>query len=97
MPFQWDNEKDITNQAIHEGVTFEEAATVFGDPLREDFADPDHSGEEDRFITVGYSSRNRLLLVSYTERDRDVRIISARKADKQEQKDYANGNSGDRF
>jgi uncharacterized DUF497 family protein len=70
------------------GVTFEEAATVFGDPLAAIFDDEVHSEEEQREIIIGHSAKNRLLLVCFTERAEAVRIISARRATKQERKDY---------
>jgi uncharacterized DUF497 family protein len=67
------------NERRHD-VTFEEAATVFADPLAETYSDPDHSAHEARELTKGYSSRGRLLVVAHTDRDGRVRIISARRA-----------------
>ena len=87
MEFEWDPEKAIKNQTKH-GVSFQEAATVFGDPLALTFFDPDHSEEEDRFLTFGHSSDSRLLVVSHTDRDDRVRIISARRATRKERKSY---------
>ncbi len=87
MEFEWDKDKAALNKKKH-GVTFEEAATVFGDPLAAIFDDPVHSQEEDREILIGHSSRNRLLVVCFTERAEAVRLISARRATKQERKDY---------
>lgn len=83
MTFEWDRQKAKLNLSKH-GVSFEEAQTVFDDPLYIDFYDPDHSEDEDRYIIVGQSSNRRVLLVSYTERSDNIRIISARKVTKQE-------------
>jgi len=68
--------------------TFEEAATVFGDPLGKIVADPRHSAAENRWVLLGVSKRSRLLAVMYTERAEKVRIISARKATRPEKRDY---------
>ena len=67
MDFEWNPEKAERNLAKH-GVTFHEAATVFGDPLALTFSDPDHCDEEDRFLTFGHSSEGHLLVVSHTDR-----------------------------
>lgn len=84
LKFEWGEDKAAANLAKH-GVSFEEAATVFGDPLAITFADPDHSQGEARLLTFGVSSlRKRLLVVAHTERGRKVRIISARRATKRE-------------
>ncbi|MBI3823324.1 MAG: BrnT family toxin [Planctomycetes bacterium] len=85
--FEWDSTKAKRNLAKH-GVSFDEAATVFRDKLAAIFPDPDHSDDEQREIIVGNSDRNRLLVVSFTERGDRVRIISARKANKRERQDY---------
>jgi len=86
VTFEWDNDKSKTNLKKHK-VSFDEASTVFGDPLAKIFFDEDHSADETREIIVGYSDRKRLLLVSFTERRVDVvRIISARVATKNERK-----------
>jgi uncharacterized protein len=87
--FVWHEEKDRTNRRKH-GVSFEEAQTVFFDENAKFYFDPDHSGEEDRFLLLGLSFQFRVLVVShcYREDDRVIRIISARKADPQEQADY---------
>ncbi|MBI3911065.1 MAG: BrnT family toxin [Armatimonadetes bacterium] len=77
MEFEWDRHKAEQNRRKH-GVSFHEAATVFGDPLSITYPDPDHSTEEDRFITIGISHRNRLLIVAHTDREGQIRIISAR-------------------
>ena len=87
LEFECDPKKASTNQAKH-GVTFTEAATVFADSLAVIFDDPAHSDEESRELIVGHSNKNRLLIVSFTERDDALRIIRARKATKQERKDY---------
>jgi uncharacterized DUF497 family protein len=79
MKFEWDGAKAHSNERKH-GVTFDEAATVLGDPQSITIADPMHSAVEDRFVDVGYSDRGRLLIVSYTERSGRIRIISCRKA-----------------
>lgn len=86
--FFWDSNKAIRNPRAHDGVTFEEAATVFRDPTAYIFDDDEHSGEEYRELIIGYSARNRLLVVSFTEREDVIRIISARKADAGEQRAY---------
>ena len=86
MRFEWDSEKADRNLTKHK-VSFDEAKTVFDDPLFVIFADPDHSIEEKRFIIMGESVNKRLLVVSYTER-RATRLISARKATRKERKKY---------
>ncbi len=79
MRFEWDRDKARRNLRKH-GVSFDEAVTVFYEPLSATFGDPDHSVGKQRFITIGYSSRGRLLVVSHTERRNATRIISARRA-----------------
>jgi uncharacterized DUF497 family protein len=79
MQFQWDREKARNNLKKHK-VSFDEAVSVFYDPLSATFNDPDHSDDEQRLITIGYSSRRRLLVVAHTERVKTIRIISARSA-----------------
>lgn len=69
-------------------MSFEEAKTVFDDPLYIDFYDPDHSDGEDRYIMMGMSRQSRLLLVAYTERGDGIRLISAREATRAERKTY---------
>ena len=90
MEFEWDPKKAALNLKRH-GVSFQEAATVFGDPLSITVLDPDHSFEENRYIIVGQSHRGRLLIVSYTERGDRIRIISARELTRQERKAYEEG------
>ncbi len=87
MDFEWDADKARRNKRKH-GVSFEEAASVFGDPLAITFADPDHSAGEERRLSFGLSQTGRLLVVSHAERARRVRIISAREATRYERKIY---------
>lgn len=87
MELDWDAEKARRNSAKH-GITFEEAATVFLDPLEVTVFDPDHSIAEDRFVSVGMSGNGRLLVVGYTERGSKIRVIFARRATGREQMDY---------
>jgi uncharacterized protein len=90
MEFEWDEDKAAANLAKH-GVSFEEAQTVFADPLYVDFYDPDHSAEEHRYIIIGESQQGRLLLVSYTERAATTRLISAREVTGGEREAYEEG------
>ena len=91
MRFEWDEEKAETNERKH-GVTFLEAVTVFDDDLALIIPDPEHSDEENRFIIVGESRQNRLLLVAHAEQEPEmIRIISAREPTRQEKKDYEEG------
>ena len=90
MEFEWDPKKAVANARMH-GVTFEEAATVFGDPLAITFEDPDHSKDENRYITFWLSIQKRLLVVSHTERRDRTRIISARPMDRKERIIYEQG------
>ncbi len=85
--FEWDPEKAKSNFKKH-GVSFVEAATVFGDPLAGIRDDPDHSETEDRYIIIGMSQKFRVLVVIFTERNDAVRIISSRLATKNERKQY---------
>jgi uncharacterized DUF497 family protein len=87
MEFEWNEKKAAQNLEKH-AVSFLEAGTVFGDPLSTTFPDPDHSIDEERFITIGLSDRNRVLIVSHTDRDGKTRIISARKATRRERTAY---------
>jgi len=87
LRFEWDPRKAAANLAKH-GVSFEEAITVFADPLARIFDDEDHSIEEQREITIGHSTKQRLLLVCFTARGAVIRIFSARKATKRERQDY---------
>lgn len=87
LTFEWDDAKAQQNERKHL-VSFEEAATVFADPLALTIDDPMHSQQEDRFVTIGESARSRLLVVVHTDRDERVRIISARAATSRERRDY---------
>ena len=88
--FEWDEGKASENVRKH-GVAFAEAVTVFGDTFSVTIYDPDHSEDEDRFITIGISARLRHLVVVHSERGDNVRIISARKATRQERESYEKG------
>jgi len=90
MQFEWDRNKADRNLSKH-SVSFEEAKTVFEDPLYVDFYDPDHSEEEERYLIVGESHQGRLLIVSYTERGNIIRLISAREATRIEREVYEEG------
>ena len=88
MKFEWDRKKADLNVKTH-GITFEEASTVFGHPLAATVPDPRHSIEENRFLTMGQSSRIRLVVVAHVDQGEQVRIISARRAMGRERRDYA--------
>lgn len=87
VSLEWDESKEERNRRIH-GVSFDEAATVFRDPLSVTTADPGHSGEEDRFVTLGMSTDLRVLVVIHTGRAERIRIISARRATRRERRAY---------
>ncbi len=87
--FEWDEEKAKRNLKKH-GVSFEEAATIFNDPRIATIFDPDHSEDEERFVSLGMSFIQRLLSVVHAERGKRTRLISARKATKAERKTYEN-------
>ncbi|HEY2414013.1 MAG TPA: BrnT family toxin [Pirellulaceae bacterium] len=87
IEFEWDASKAATNVKKH-GVSFEEAASVFADGLAFILDDDEHSQDELREIIIGHSEKNRLLLVSFTERSDKIRIISVRRATKRERRDY---------
>jgi uncharacterized protein len=87
MEFEWDGQKAASNFARH-SVTFPEAMTVFGDPLELAIADPDHSEDECRFLSIGLSAEGRLLVDAYTERRARIRIISAREVTPRERREY---------
>lgn len=87
MELEWDPKKAAKNLREHR-VSFNEAATGFGDPLGTTAPDPDHSLAEDRYITVGMSNRRRLLMVAHTERGERIRIISARELTRAEREAY---------
>jgi uncharacterized DUF497 family protein len=90
MQFEWNKEKAAINFRKH-GVSFEEAATVRDDYFVVDLYDTDHSIEENRFLIAGESAQNRLLIVSYTEKNGKIRIISARELTPKEKRDYEHG------
>ncbi len=89
LRFEWDRRKADLNLKKH-GISFQEAASIFADNLSITIPDPDHSASEARFLDLGLSHRNRLLVVSYTERGEIIRIISARRASRSERKGYEN-------
>jgi uncharacterized protein len=90
MDFEWHEVKAEANRKKH-GVSFEEATTVFGDPYADTIFDPDHSIDEDRFVTRGVSDQGRLLIVAHTDREDRIRIISAREATRAERRNYEQG------
>ena len=90
MKFEWDCRKSRSNRAKHR-VTFDEALTVFADPLAKIFDDIDHGSSEAREIIIGRSAQHRLLLVSFVMRQDTIRIISARIATRTERQDYEEG------
>jgi hypothetical protein len=92
LRFEWNRRKAESNLAKH-GVSFEEAGTVFGDPLAQIIDDPRHSTGEQRSILLGQSDRSRLLVVLFTERRGAIRLISARKATPRERRRHEEGES----
>jgi uncharacterized DUF497 family protein len=91
LSFEWDEEKAIANLKKH-GVSFDEATTVFTDPLSITIHDPDHSTDEQRYIDIGSSDQGRVLVVIYAERGSNIRIVSSRKAIRSERKLYEEAN-----
>ena len=87
MQFEWDPDKADENERKH-GVSFDEAATAFGDPMSLTIADPDHSEDEERFILLGQTYSGRLVVAVHTERQERIRIISARLATGRERRSY---------
>lgn len=87
MRFEWDENKAALNLSKH-GVSFEEAKTVFDDPFYVDFYDPAHSETEARYLIIEVSNQRRLLIVSYTERKKSIRLISAREVTRVEREAY---------
>src|SRR5512139_3828709 len=85
--FEWDPAKAEKNISKHD-IDFDEASSIFDDPLFITFLDEEHSIDEERYITIGLSNKGRILLVAHAERDNRIRIISARKATKNEEKFY---------
>ncbi len=90
--FEWDPTKAEANLGKH-GVSFEEAVTAFGDPLSVLLPDPDHSAGEERYLLLGVSDRNRLVVVAFAERSPRTRIISARLAARRERRQYEEAES----
>ncbi|MBI1726143.1 MAG: BrnT family toxin [Candidatus Rokubacteria bacterium] len=93
MQFEWDPAKAARNLAKH-GVSFDEASTVFGDPLAGTIPEPQHSGEESRFVTIGLSTSQRLITVVHAEREDRIRIISGRRATRRERRKYESETQG---
>ena len=91
LEFEWDPAKAELNLKDHE-ISFDEATSVFRDTLSITIADPDHSESEDRFIDIGMSHRGQLLVVSYTDREDRIRIVSARRPTRAERKSYEEAN-----
>ena len=87
LRFEWDEKKAAANLRKH-GVSFEEAASAFGDPLSLTIPDPEHSGDEERSVLLGMTERDRLVVVAHTEQADTVRLISARLATPAERRDY---------
>jgi len=87
LRFHWDQVKEAANAAKH-GVTFDEATSVFNDPLSKVLPDPINSPGEDRAIMMGHTNQGRLLLVVFTDRADLIRIISAREANRRERREY---------
>ena len=91
LSFEWDDEKAKANFKKH-GASFDEAITVFTDPYSVTIPDPGHSTDEQRYVDIGISDKGRVLVVVYTERSSNIRIISCRKATLSERKMYEEGN-----
>jgi len=91
MDFEWNVQKAKINVKKHD-VSFEEVSSVFGDTLSITFPDPDHSIQEERYLIIGISNENRILVISHTYHSDTIRITSARQATKREQKFYEYGN-----
>lgn len=92
MQFEWDSGKARRNLRKH-GIDFNEASTVFADTLSITIPDPDHSEDEERWVTMGLSNRHRLLVVVHTEQEESIRLISARTADRLERRKYEEGDT----
>lgn len=91
VKFEWDDGNDVKNYTKH-GVSCQEAESVFQDSSRVDFADPLHSASETRYVTLGRSSRPRILFVAWTRRSTRIRVISTRPASRKERQVYAEKN-----
>jgi uncharacterized DUF497 family protein len=92
VKYEWNARKSQYNRATHK-VSFQEAVTVFGDPLGRIIEDPRHSESEERYVLLGQSERQRLLVVMFTERGEAIRLISARKATRRERREYEESKS----
>ena len=92
IKFEWDSRKARQNLRKH-GIDFDEATTVFADILSVTIPDPDHSEDDERWVTMGLSNRHRLLVVVHTEEEETIRIISVRAADRLERRKYEEGDS----
>ncbi len=90
LVFEWDKAKALSNSRKH-GIRFEEAVTVFGDPVSVTISDPDHSEEEARFVIIGMSVKRRLLVVVHTTRGGRIRLINARTPTRSERRSYEEG------
>ena len=90
LKFEWDRRKSAANRKKH-GVSFEGAASAFGDPLSLTIHDPDHSDDEDRFLVLGETANGKLVVVAHTDRNDTIRIINARLADRGERDNYEKG------
>ena len=90
LKFEWDRRKAASNSNKH-GVSFEDAATAFGDPLSVTIHDPKHSDHEDRFLLLGETQDKKLVVVAHTDRNDTIRIISARPATGREREEYEKG------
>ena len=89
VEFEWDDEKAVSNFQKH-GISFEEGATIFNDPEIATIFDPDHSEDEERYVSIGISIQGNLLVIVHTERKEQIRLISCRKATNTERKVYEN-------
>jgi len=92
IKFDWDSDKAQRNFRKH-GIDFNEASTIFADTLSITIPDPDHSEDEELWVTMGLSNRHRLLVVVHTEKEETIRLISARTADRLERRKYEEGDS----
>ncbi len=90
MEFEWDQSKGVSNLRKH-GIGFEDATSIFGDPLAFTFRDPDHSVGEARFLTFGVTRTGELLVISHASRNNRTRLISARRATRAERQIYEEG------
>jgi len=87
LKFEWERRKAVLNIKKH-GMSFEDAATAFGDPLSVTIHDPKHSDDEDRFLLLGETQDKKLVVVAHTDRKDTIRLINARPATRQEREDY---------